>query len=408
MEEADYLFRHAALRDAAYHLHLPSERARLHRFVFEILEASLSEDARGHLAMALADHAHAAQQGVTWSSDGLMRKELEYLKQAAANAAARYERDLALQLYQRVAQHALVPTGQRVDAIVELGTLLWFAGQRQAAIRKLDEAVQLASNDLRRLAFALIERGTLYRDLNQYDRAERDLRLALDVSLDAGDRRLELRARGNLATVLQNGRKGAEVEALFEPVLQLATQLADTRAIGISKGQIASGYGADGDHARAEALLAQSLDLLRKAGDRMNEAVMLSTLGHSLMNRTQGDVRGARQRAVTCFRDAVRLNREIGNRPQVPDALAGLAGACLELGLESEAWDHAQTALAEALEVGKPAAAASALAVIGSIHQARREPAQAEAAWHQGLRLARESGSMETVRALQQRLSGAR
>lgn len=36
--ESAYLFRHALLRDAAYQLQLPSDRARLHGLAFAILE----------------------------------------------------------------------------------------------------------------------------------------------------------------------------------------------------------------------------------------------------------------------------------------------------------------------------------------------------------------------------------
>ncbi|MEK7466602.1 MAG: hypothetical protein AAB074_04235 [Planctomycetota bacterium] len=36
--ETDYLFRHALLRDAAYQLQLPGDRARLHAPAFSVLE----------------------------------------------------------------------------------------------------------------------------------------------------------------------------------------------------------------------------------------------------------------------------------------------------------------------------------------------------------------------------------
>ncbi|KAF0239813.1 MAG: hypothetical protein FD180_5167, partial [Planctomycetota bacterium] len=37
--EVAYLFRHALLRDAAYQLQLPGDRARLHGLAFEVIEA---------------------------------------------------------------------------------------------------------------------------------------------------------------------------------------------------------------------------------------------------------------------------------------------------------------------------------------------------------------------------------
>ena len=39
LAESAYLFRHALLRDAAYQLQLPGDRARLHGIAFELIEA---------------------------------------------------------------------------------------------------------------------------------------------------------------------------------------------------------------------------------------------------------------------------------------------------------------------------------------------------------------------------------
>ncbi|MBX3473116.1 MAG: hypothetical protein KF754_01895 [Planctomycetes bacterium] len=406
MEESDYLFRHAALRDAAYALQVPSERARLHRIVFEIMEQLVTEEDRAQVALALAEHALMAQRGVTWAGDSLHRKELEYLQAAAITAAARYENDLAARLFDRVADHPLCTQGQRVDAMVECGTILWFAGKRQAAIRKLDAAVQGASSDLPRLAFALIERGALYRDLNQLDRAQRDLCLALDVARDCADRKLQLRAMGNLSTLRQRGKSAAEVEAMYAPVLAMATELGNARAIGISKGQIAQACSENGDYARAESLLIESLQLLRQTGDSMNEAVMLATLGMTFLERGDGDVRGARQKAAAYFREALRVNNSIGNRPQQPECYAGLARACLDLGLVQEAQRHARLAVAEGQELGKPASVASAMFVLGRLHELAGELADAEATWRQGFEIARELGLNEPTRKLRQSLSG--
>ncbi len=387
MEEADYLFRHAAVRDAAYHLQLPSERARLHKHTLEILEGLLPAPDLNQYATALADHAQLAQVGVTWLGDALPKKELAYLQSAAQAAVARYENQLAAALFDRLATHPAASAGQRIDAMIEGGVILWFAGRRQAAILRLDEAVTRATGDTRRLAFALIERGTLYRDLNQTDRAEHDLSAALQAAKQCSDESLQLRALGNLCTVRQAGKTGAEVEALYAPVLELARRLNNSRAVGISLGQIAQGWLDLGDYRKAESLLLQSLDLLRGAGDLMNTAVMLSTLGSAFLRRHDGDVRGARQRAVSYFREAIRVNLDIGNRPQQAEAKAGLARACLELGLELEAETTALAAVSEGRELGKNAAVASGLDILGLIWAGRGNAHQAEVDWRESLAL---------------------
>ena len=77
--EVDYLFRHAVLRDAAYQLQLPIERARLHAAAFAALAAA-TPAAPGPMAEDLADHARLGAP----ADASLGPRELAWLDHAAA------------------------------------------------------------------------------------------------------------------------------------------------------------------------------------------------------------------------------------------------------------------------------------------------------------------------------------
>ena len=95
--ETAYLFRHAVLRDAAYGLQLPGDRAHLHRLALDILEEVFGEEPPGSMAPDLAGHcAMGAVDTDAGLRDGLGRKEVRYLNLAGEYAGDRYRNAVAL------------------------------------------------------------------------------------------------------------------------------------------------------------------------------------------------------------------------------------------------------------------------------------------------------------------------
>ncbi len=133
--EDAYLFRHAIIRDAAYQLYLPSQRARLHRLVVAIIEAwnGVTDETIAELlaeaedldaestpegeyeerpldayAAELADHARQAQHpdDEPEERDALARREVAYLWRAGRHAAKHHRTREAIALFNRLAAHA--------------------------------------------------------------------------------------------------------------------------------------------------------------------------------------------------------------------------------------------------------------------------------------------------------------
>ena len=122
--EFGYLFRQPLLRDAAYQLQVPSDRARLHRLSMDILETIFDgpppepkPDRWGDLqckphpmdpvAADMAEHAARIRE---WESDDdktLFRREILYLHRAGAYAEKQFQNQDAIRLWQVHAEKIL-------------------------------------------------------------------------------------------------------------------------------------------------------------------------------------------------------------------------------------------------------------------------------------------------------------
>jgi tetratricopeptide (TPR) repeat protein len=374
--EHAYLFRHATLRDAAYQLLPPSQRSRLHALALDILEETTLGLSLDHV-LDMAEHAGHAQSGVTTAASDLPFRELRYLRLAAVNAAGKYQNLLAAQLWERVARHPAAEPRERVEALAEAGLMHWMLGRRAPALACYSRGIELADTPAQQ-AFLLIERGCLYRDVRENSSALRDLEGALEHARTAGDKDLQLRALGNFCTVQDEGMTQAGVSELYAPVLKLARETGNLRAVGITEGQIAMACMRGENWQDARKHFEEAVHLLREAGDSLNEATMLSATGTLWRTRTDGDRRHNLMQAIRYHRDALALKQRSGFLFQKAEPLIGLADANRELGMLHEAERWAREALQVAREVGDPEATGRAFLQLGQIQQAAGDPDTAE------------------------------
>lgn len=381
--EAAYLFRHAALRDAAYQLHMPSERARLHELALECITNQIGDHALDALAHELAGHARDAQLGVTRFDNRMARTELAWLKRAAAFAEREYDNHGATEFHARTAAHEAALPDERTEALIQCGMLHWFLGRREAALQSLTRAVRTAE-DRNQRAWALVERGVLYRDVREYHAAEADLREALRLAQATGNKRLQLRAMGNLATVIDRGFGVDHVVEMYQPIIALAEELGVRAAVGVSYGQIANACMASAEHARAIEWVEKAIAIAREVGDRLNEAVMLVTLATALMG-VDGDASSDLGRAFDLLKRSIAINAAIGNSPQNCSALAGLSTCCRRMGRLEDAQVYARQAIQLATEVGNPEFLAVAWRELGRVHEERGDLVEAERSYSYGV-----------------------
>src|SRR5690606_18101988 len=120
--ESAYLFRHALVREAAYQLQPPGDRAQLHAFTVRILQ----DDARV-APLDLADHAAfaALEPQSVIPPEQLVDIELRALQRGAELARTRFEPEVELACLRRLATHPGVSADERGEhRLLQAGPLL--------------------------------------------------------------------------------------------------------------------------------------------------------------------------------------------------------------------------------------------------------------------------------------------
>ncbi|KAF0241901.1 MAG: hypothetical protein FD180_4191, partial [Planctomycetota bacterium] len=156
--EIAYLFRHALLRDAAYQLQLPGDRAQLHRMAFAALErvfggrppqpgaatARLSKGFEPHgsdaFALELSGHAGIAAEKRAGSVDLREARKL-YLRRAAEHAERQVRHAEAVELWK--ASAALDSGRRRADSLYRAGYAALWTGDLAGAEALLKRARSL-------------------------------------------------------------------------------------------------------------------------------------------------------------------------------------------------------------------------------------------------------------------------
>ena len=119
--ETAYLFRHALLRDAAYQLQLPGDRARMHEIAFEVLEdfaggrppeppgaaeenSAVTPHAADPFAFELATHARLARTAASADRTAMDAALRLYLRRGAEHSERVFQSEAAVSLWQQLAE----------------------------------------------------------------------------------------------------------------------------------------------------------------------------------------------------------------------------------------------------------------------------------------------------------------
>ncbi|WP_136032705.1 helix-turn-helix transcriptional regulator [Microbacterium sp. PF5] len=132
VEDDDYRFRHALLREAVHDDLLPGERARLHRAYAEALEEQSEGAADRGDAAALAYHWQLAQddrRAITAAAEAMRQAKAQY----AFASAARFG-ELVLELWPLVPDAAAATGFERLELLHVLGSVLRNAGDGERAL----------------------------------------------------------------------------------------------------------------------------------------------------------------------------------------------------------------------------------------------------------------------------------
>lgn len=395
LAETAYLFRHALLREAAYQLQMPGDRARLHGLAVAVIEeagggrppeptpldaivtANFVPHPTDAAAEDLAAHAHAA---------GDDARHRLYLRRAAENRDQRFQPATAARLWFQLAEtlqgtargtalrrgggalvHAglLKPAEPRLEealalhrgqdhfeglALAELGNLLRMTGRAANAATLFAEAVDRlhrAGNRVDELR-TIESLGCAQMDLGNVAESERLLAKARALGVELG---LESQLGSilmNLATLFMDTGRRAEAEKLYLEALPILRTLNDRRNEGIALSNLANLYRDDGRAGEAERLYAESLAIATDTGSRRNAGVLLGQ--RAALFLTLGQL----ERAEAGFLDSLAIHREVGNRRFEGIVRSQLANVHLDQRRFAEAEHGYAEAIAIHREVGNP------------------------------------------------------
>jgi tetratricopeptide (TPR) repeat protein len=350
--ESAYLFRHAVLRDAAYQLQLPGDRARLHALAFALMEDLFggrppeyppegSRRGRFHRsdphALDLAEHARLAG-----TEDSPERKL--YLRRGAERAERFFQSAEAVRAWLALAE-------------AESGTA------RGGCLRRAGVLIGIAGRP---------------------EEAEEMLKRSLAAHRDAGDRPGEGAALSSLALVhYERGQVEASLELSME-ALAVQRESGDRRSEGITLGQLASGLIATGRLEEAKQHLEQALAINRKFRNEGQDLGNMAIVHHDL---------GQKRESERLQRQALNFFRKAGKRRNEGVVWVNLAILSHEQQRFPEAERMYRRALALFREVGDPRHEAVVLGNLAVLQQGCERDEEAALSFRRAMALYQETGS---------------
>ncbi|MBE7491637.1 MAG: tetratricopeptide repeat protein [Planctomycetes bacterium] len=355
--ETAYVFRHALLREAAYQLMTPSVRTNLHASAVASFD-SLGL-ARAH-ARELADHCREA--GPAWAT-----RELQFLRDAADDAAAVWDNAAAAELCLRLSDHALADATTRVRALQQASDALDSRGHAAAAIETARRAITVAetANDPPLLCHALHGLGHLLQMASEHAEAGRVLDRGWQIAAACDDRVLQVKILMVLARVaLRTGHASQALEHSTRG-LALAEQTED-EITALARGSHAFILQQTGASERALPLLTQSLAQLEHSGRRVQHVQVLAGLASLKIMLGQVD------EAILLLRQAREQATRIGHLRTVALCSGNLAVALYDLGRLDECETEYRRALAIHRETGSRASEALMLGNLAGLYTSTR------------------------------------
>ncbi|MEK7468081.1 MAG: tetratricopeptide repeat protein [Planctomycetota bacterium] len=351
--ETAYLFRHALLRDAAYQLQLPGDRARLHGMAFEAIEtqaggrppdvdfSSNGVPTLSHpsdvFAGELAQHAlRAGEPRGARQSEWTAAHRL-YLFRAAAAAERGFRHAEATEHWRALAGQMSGPG--RAGLLTRAARLLELGGNRAEAERLLEEAFSHSRGNARLRGFVLACQALIWKRTGRLDQAERGYRRAMKIHRETGNSAMEGHDLGNLAALYSETGRIEKAEAAFLKALAFHRKTKNRRLEGVVLGALGTLYLTTARYDEAERVKRRALAVFRAAGDRAGEGRALAGLLNYHIYRGRPD------EAETFAVQALPIARECGDRFSEANVLANMGSILGARGRFPEAVNAIETAL---------------------------------------------------------------
>jgi class 3 adenylate cyclase/tetratricopeptide (TPR) repeat protein len=405
LEQWQYIFRHALLRDAAYEMQLRTRLRQLH-----YLAAVKGEQIYGlYLSVYYGYLAYHYEVACRLGEEQARPQAINYLFRAGQQALNNFEHLAAIDYFNRgldlVADTDRVKQYQflwgrekaydfRGDRPVQLADLEYLTELAQhldgleavevalrrsyyaelvsdyaGAISWAETAVKLADEkkDERLLGQAYSLWGAALHRLGQYERAAAQYTVGLEIAHQINyvtTMAFCLRGLGNVAN-----RQGRHDEAItcYQQSLVLARELGDLQGEGASLNNLGIIASNRQDYVGAAGYYEQSLVIWRKMGQRRAEAVTLSNLGLAAYN--QGDY----EKAAGYHRASLSIKAEVDDRRGQSITLINLGNVLAHQGAYDQAIGCYEQALAISVETGGQWEVGINLNELGAVYLAQHD-----------------------------------
>jgi len=212
------------------------------------------------------------------------------------------------------------------NTLDSLGRFLHAQGQFDEAQELVTESVKLARSlaDTENLARLLHTQVTIELAQGELEQAEASAWESYGLAQESGNTPLIALTLSGLARVVFYQEEFETARGLYERHLELARQLDDRSAFASIRLKLSDIALRQDDIDLGDTLVGESLKFLREQGDDPNIALALCL---------SGDIRRARRhfaQAIVAYRQALRLEQEIGEKEVIGRSLIGLACVLLE------------------------------------------------------------------------------
>ncbi|MHC4841351.1 MAG: tetratricopeptide repeat protein [Planctomycetota bacterium] len=416
--EDAYFFRHAIVRDAAYELQLPIDRASLHIDAIDVLEKAFGgrpEEPELTIGGTSSCSAHASDlfsEEIAEHIFGAMSKEQNlqelkqarrlYLHRAAVVASQRYDHGRAQRIWRQMSE--ITNDVESADCMRRAGAVAYRSGRWDDAEQCYNIALSkaVATNAARLEGIIMSNLAVLYDDTGRNQQAEEISARAIPKLDEAGELRIKAFTVGNLAVLYQNSGRLKEAEQGFEESIALLNKVGDRASEGAMLNNLANLFCDTGRAEQGEATLLKALEIHRQMGDRRSEGVALSNLAHGY-----AETKGVKTAEET-FREALQIHREVGDTRFEGITLGNLAVLQQNfLGDPELAEKTYRQALVIQRAVGDTNHEASTMCNLGLLRLTQGDAAEAETLWVQGIAALSAQKDLTTVNVKVKKMTAA-
>ncbi len=260
-------------------------------------------------------------------------------------------------------------------------------GPLDASIELVSRALGIPDLTMGERARLQATRATTWRLVGQCERAFYAFQLLYEEAVQAGDRRQEGHALGNLGLLHWDVGRMEEARECLDNALVVLREVEDPEARAAVLGNLGGLHREQGRSSLSQECYEAALVDYRLSGHCLGQATILGGLG--LLRWDQGQSTGAQR----CFEDALVFLRPGPYRAAAAKLLNNLAGLLQERGELQEAQRHYQDALAAFREVGNRRSAGIILGNLGQVHQHQGRSSEARACYEDALLIQREVGN---------------